>query len=224
MKIAPSVLAADLADLGSAVRVCEEGQADLVHLDVMDGHFVPNLTFGFPVIDALASRTSVPLDIHLMVEKPGDLLDHYLNCKPHWVSFHWEAGGHADRMVNQIRDAGAGAGIALNPATPIEVLTDVLEDLDFVLLMSVNPGFAGQPFVGYVLEKCRRLRAEIDRRGLSVEIELDGGITLANADEVREAGCTAAVVGSGIYKADDPVEALKALRRGAGSPTGQETA
>ena len=162
MKIAPSVLAADLSDLASAVEICEQGQADLVHLDVMDGHFVPNLTFGFPVIDALAERTDVPFDIHLMVERPGELMEHYLACKPHWVSFHWEAGGHADRLVHQIKDAGAGAGIALNPATPIDVLTDVLEELDFVLLMSVNPGFAGQPFVGYVLDKCRRLRAEID--------------------------------------------------------------
>lgn len=212
MKIAPSVLAADLADLASAVDVCERGEADLVHLDVMDGHFVPNLTFGFPVIDALAEKTGVPFDIHLMVERPGELMEHYLACKPHWVSFHWEAGGHADRLVHQIKDAGAGAGIALNPATPIDVLTDVLEELDFVLLMSVNPGFAGQPFVRYVLDKCRRLRDEIERRGLQVDIEMDGGITLDNAAQVRDAGCTAAVVGSGIYKADDPVAMLKALR------------
>ncbi|MEM9406421.1 MAG: ribulose-phosphate 3-epimerase [Acidobacteriota bacterium] len=223
MKIAPSVLAADLSDLASAVEVCEQGGADLVHLDVMDGHFVPNLTFGFPVIDALAKRTDVPFDIHLMVERPGELMDHYLACKPRWVSFHWEAGGHADRLVHQIKDAGSGAGIALNPATPIDVLTDVLEKLDFVLLMSVNPGFAGQPFVDYVLDKCRRLRAEIERRGLYVEIEMDGGITLANAEQIRDAGCTAAVVGSGIYKAEDPVAMLKALRS-LPDPASQESA
>ncbi len=224
MKIAPSVLAADLAHLVAAVDVCERGEADLVHLDVMDGHFVPNLTFGYPVIDALAEHTSVPFDIHLMVERPGELLHHYLACKPRWVSFHWEAGGHSDRLVHQIRDAGAGAGIALNPATPVEVLQDLLPELDFVLLMSVNPGFAGQPFVPYVVDKCRRLQGEIELRGLGTEIEMDGGITIDNIDLVAEAGCSTAVVGSGIYKADDPVEMLKALRRRPSAPAGGDQA
>jgi ribulose-phosphate 3-epimerase len=211
MQIAPSILAADLGDLRSALRTCAEGGAASVHVDVMDGHFVPNLTFGPPVIAAMAAATRLPLDLHLMVERPGELLDRYLELRPQWLSVHWEATTHADRLLRRVRDAGVGAGMALNPGTPISVLEDLLPVLDFVLLMSVNPGFAGQPFLPYVLAKAQRLCAEIADRGLSTLIEMDGGIAESNVLAVRDAGVDVAVVGSGIFGAADPVVTTRRL-------------
>ncbi|HVS12508.1 MAG TPA: ribulose-phosphate 3-epimerase [Thermoanaerobaculia bacterium] len=212
MKIAPSIFASDLADFSAGLRVCETGGVELVHVDVMDGHFVPNLTFGPPVVRALAARTDLVLDVHLMVANPDRLLDQYLDAGAGWVSVHWEAATHADRTLERIRTAGRRAGIALNPATPVEVLTDVLPALDFVLLMSVNPGFSGQSFIPYVLDKARRLRDEIERRGLAVELEIDGGVAEGNLLEVRDAGLDVAVVGSGIFGTDDPVATTRRLR------------
>ena len=162
MKLAPSILAADLADLAAAVQLCEQGGAELVHFDVMDGHFVPNLTFGIPVLEAVVRRTHLPVDVHLMVANPDRLLDDYLKVGAAMVSVHWETARHLDRTLNHIRDRGAKAGVVLNPATPVEVLSDILPSTDFVLLMSVNPGFAGQPFLPYVLDKARRLRGMIE--------------------------------------------------------------
>jgi ribulose-phosphate 3-epimerase len=218
MKIAPSIFASDLADLGAGLRVCEEGGVELVHVDVMDGHFVPNLTFGPPVVRALATRTELVLDVHLMVANADRLLDLYLDAGAGWVSVHWEAVTHLDRTLERIRAAGRKAGVALNPATPVEVLRDVLPALDFVLLMSVNPGFSGQSFIPYVLEKARRLRAEIDRRSLDVALEIDGGVAEGNLLEVRDAGLDVAVVGSGIFGTDDPVATTRRLRERAAEP------
>jgi ribulose-phosphate 3-epimerase len=212
MKIAPSILAADLGDLRSALRLCAEGGADSVHVDVMDGHFVPNLTFGPPVIAAMAAATTVPLDLHLMVEDPGILLDRYLELRPQWLSLHWEAAAHHDRLLRRVRAAGVGAGLALNPGTPLAMLEDLLPELDFVLLMSVNPGFAGQPFLPYVLDKARRLRAAIAERGLRVQIQMDGGIAERNIVAVRDAGVDVAVVGSGIFACADPAATTRRLR------------
>jgi len=213
MLLAPSILAADLADLKSAVELCERGGADLVHFDVMDGRFVPNLTFGAPVAKALAGHTDLPLDVHLMVVEPDRLLDDFLAAGARWVSIHWEAAAHLDRSLHRIRQAGARAGVVLNPATPIEVLTDILPEADFVLLMSVNPGFAGQPFLPYVVDKARRLRAEIERRGLTTQIAMDGGIGLGNVRRVVRAGVEVCIAGSAVFAADDPVERMRELRQ-----------
>lgn len=213
IRIAPSILAADLADLAGALAVAEQGEADLVHVDVMDGHFVPNLTFGAPVVAAMARRTALPLDVHLMVETPERLLADYLAAGAARIAVHQEAVVHLDRLLTAIRDGGAEAGVALNPATPVETLVDVLHRCDFVLLMSVNPGFAGQAFLPQVLEKARRLRRRIVEEALAVSIELDGGVSLTNAADCVAAGVDTLVAGSSVYSAPDPAGAIRELRQ-----------
>jgi ribulose-phosphate 3-epimerase len=225
VKLAPSLLAADLADLAGALAICEAGGAELVHVDVMDGHFVPNLTFGIPVVQALHRRTRLPLDVHLMVSNPDRLLDDYLSAGAARVAVHWEAAPHLDRQLTRIREAGAQAGVALNPATPVEVLADALGQLDFVLLMSVNPGFAGQRFLPRALDKARRLRRLAQEAGLAVEIAMDGGVDRGNIAQVVAAGVTVCVAGSAVFAAPDPVARMSELRRLAeSSPARTQTA
>ena len=211
MEIAPSIFAADLGNLEAVAEQCRLGGARLLHVDVMDGHFVPNLTFGPPVIAGLKEKTDIPLDIHLMVSNPDRLLDLYLDLEPQWVSVHVEAATHLDRTIQCIRERGVGAGLVLNPGTSVEMIREVLPLLDFVLLMSVNPGFSGQAFIPYVLDKVRRLRQDIDEAGLSTAIELDGGVDGDNLDEVKAAGVDVAVIGSGVFGAADPVARLSQL-------------
>ena len=213
MRLAPSILAADLADIAGSLALMEKGGADLVHGDVMDGHFVPNLSFGIPVLKAIHSRTRLPLDLHLMVSNPDRLLDDYLEAGASRVIVHWEAAVHLDRLLERIRKAGALAGVAVNPATPVEILEDALPRLDYVLVMSVNPGFSGQAFLPRALDKARRLKRMIEISGLPVEIEMDGGIDRDNIARVVSAGVDVVVVGSAIFGAGDPLGVMSELRQ-----------
>lgn len=213
LKIAPSILSADFADFGREIEAVEAEGADWIHVDVMDGHFVPNLTFGVPVLAALSRQFELPMDVHLMVSNPADLLDEYVDAGADWVTVHWEATPHLDRLLGLLRERGVKAGVALNPATPVEVLGDVLRQLDYVLLMSVNPGFAGQRFIPYVLDKARRLRRRIEEEDLDLLIQMDGGIGAGNIAEVVASGVDICVAGSAIYGAENPVEAMRRLRQ-----------
>lgn len=210
--IAPSILSADFSRLGEEIQAVERGGAGLIHVDVMDGHFVPNITVGLPVVKAVAQVTNLPIDAHLMISEPGRYAVEFVKAGARMVSVHVEADAHLHRTVMSIKSAGAQAGVVLNPATPIESVHEILAFVDYVLVMSVNPGFGGQKFITTALDKVRRLRRIIDQRGLPVRLEIDGGIDLENIQQVVEAGAEIIVSGSAIFGAKDPGAAVRELR------------
>jgi len=210
--LAPSILAADFGRLGEEIAAVTEAGADLIHVDVMDGHFVPNISIGPMIVEAARRATALPLDVHLMIEGPERYIPEFVQAGADSVSVHAETCPHLHRTIQLIKEAGAKACVALNPHTPIGALDLILDELDMVLLMSVNPGFGGQAFIPQVLEKVRALSAEIAARGLSVDIEVDGGVKVANSRALAEAGATVLVAGSAIFGADDYAARMSEMR------------
>jgi ribulose-phosphate 3-epimerase len=212
VEIAPSILSADFARLGEEIAAVERGGASVIHVDIMDGHFVPNITVGLPVVRAVARATRLVVDTHLMISEPGRWAEQFVEAGAQMVSVHVEIDPHLHRTLSAIRQKGALAGVAINPSTPLVALEEALPFADFVLLMSVNPGFGGQKFIKTSLDKLRRLRRMIDERGLKVRIEIDGGFELANIEEVAAAGAEIIVSGSAIFGKTDPAGAVRELR------------
>ncbi len=213
-KIAPSLLAADFTRLREEVEMVNRSEADWLHLDVMDGRFVPNLTFGMLIVEAARRLSTKPLDVHLMIVEPERYVEAFRQAGAHVITVHYEACSHLHRIIYQIKEAGALAGVALNPHTPVSVLENVLEDIDLVCLMSVNPGFGGQKFIYQTLPKVRRLREMLTVANASALIEVDGGIGLQNAEVLLRAGADVLVAGSSVFGASDPeatISAMKAL-------------
>ena len=210
-EIAPSILSADFSRLAEEIQAIEDGGATVLHVDVMDGHFVPNITIGLPVVKSLRKATRMTIDTHLMISEPGRYAVEFVKAGADMVSVHVEADVHLNRTLVAIREAGGQAGIAINPATPLVALEEALPYADFVLLMSVNPGFGGQKFVPTSMDKLRRLRRMIDDRGLKVRIEIDGGIDADNISNIVEAGAEIIVAGSAVFSGGQPTEAVKTL-------------
>ncbi|MFC2163868.1 ribulose-phosphate 3-epimerase [Acidobacteriota bacterium] len=212
IQIAPSILSADFARIEDAVKIAEEGGADLIHVDIMDGHFVPNLTLGPQVVAALKSNTSLPLDVHLMVENPRMFIPLFQEAGADWISIHIEATHHLHKDIQFIKESGQKAGLALNPATPIHLMDEIIRDLDFVLVMTVNPGWGGQEFIDSCHKKITQLRHWLSEQKLEIPIQVDGGIKLDNMEELIEDGSDILVVGSGIYKENNPVGVIKQMK------------
>lgn len=218
VQIAPSILSADFAALGQAVDQAERGGADLIHVDVMDGHFVPNITIGPPVVKSLKRVARVPLDVHLMIEHPDRYLEAFAQAGAAMISVHVEAVTHLHRTVHAIKALGVKAGVVLNPATPVGALSEIAGDLDFVLVMSVNPGFGGQAFIPAVLPKLQKLRQMIDASGRPIYLEVDGGVKPGIARQVIAAGADVLVAGSAVFASPDYAANIRALRADIGSP------
>lgn len=212
IQVAPSLLSADFTRIGEAVDMVNKSSSSLIHLDVMDGMFVPNITIGFPVIESISRIAEKPLDVHMMVCDPGRYIENLRAAGADIVSVHWEACTHLDRVIGSIREAGMKPAVALNPATPVMLLRDVIRDLDMVLLMSVNPGFGGQRFIPNTVRKVRELRELIEESGSAAVIEIDGGVNLETAPALVEAGADILVAGSYVFKAPDPAKAISDLR------------
>ncbi|MBL7211926.1 MAG: ribulose-phosphate 3-epimerase [Desulfobacteraceae bacterium] len=211
-KIAPSILSADFSRLGEQIREVESAGADYIHIDVMDGHFVPNITIGPMIVEAAHSVTELPLDVHLMISDPDPFVDDFARAGANILTVHAETLNHVHRTIQHIRDKGVRPSLALNPATPLDVLDYILDDLDMVMLMTVNPGFEAQKFIPEVIPKIERLREEIDRRGLDADIEVDGGINPDIIGRVAKAGATVFVAGSAIFYSEDYEETIRLMR------------
>lgn len=212
IKIAPSLLSADFSRLKEEVQEIEQAGADWLHIDVMDGHFVPNLTFGPLVVDAIRPHTSLPFDVHLMIENPDAYIDAFAKSGADWITVHQEVCPHLHRTIHHIKDLGLRAGVAINPATPIAAIEPILPDVDLALLMTVNPGFGGQSFIANVLPKIAELRTKIDLLGLSTVIEVDGGIAVGTAKQVVENGASILVAGSAVFGQEDRKKAIDMIR------------
>jgi len=218
-ELAPSILSADFAHLADQVRSVTEGGATLVHVDVMDGHFVPNITIGPPVVKSLRKVTDLPLDCHLMIENPDQYIPDFVQAGADWISVHQEACVHLNRTLHHIKDHGAQAGVVINPATPVETLAEVLDIVDYVLVMSVNPGFGGQKFIPGALHKIRRLAEMRQAQGLNYRIEVDGGIALDTVGEVVRAGAEILVAGNAVFGKGDPKSNAQKLLKAAAEAT-----
>jgi ribulose-phosphate 3-epimerase len=215
IELAPSILSADFARLGEHVRAASEGGAALIHVDIMDGHFVPNLTIGPPVVKSLRKVTKLPLDCHLMIENPDDFIPIFADAGVDWISVHQEACRHLDRTLHLIKSHNCLAGVVINPATPVGTLSEVLDIVDYVLVMSVNPGFGGQKFIPSTLHKMRQLAEIRGQRGLAYRIEVDGGVALDTVAQVVQAGAEILVAGNAVFGSGDPTRNAQALLKAA---------
>jgi len=212
-RIAASILSADFARIGEAVELAERAGADLIHVDIMDGHFVPNLTLGPRLVAAVRKRTRLPIDVHLMVENPRAFVGPFHEAGADWISLHVEATAHLHKDITMIKQLGRRAGVALNPGTPLGTLDEILGEADFILLMSVNPGWGGQSFIPSSLDKIRALKARLRRDGLDIPVEVDGGIKLDNMEDIIRAGMDVVVAGSAIFEAPDPAGVIREMKR-----------
>jgi len=212
IKIAPSILSADFLKLGEEILAVEKGGADYIHIDVMDGHFVPNITIGPLIVEAIRPITKLPLDVHLMIENPDQYIEAFAKAGADYITVHVEACRHLHRTIQNIKSFGIKAGVVLNPATPVETIQHVIGDIDMVLLMSVNPGFGGQTFIPEVLPKIRKVKEMAEQKGVNLEIEIDGGVNPETAKQCMEAGANVLVAGSAIYNQPDYAKAISLIR------------
>jgi ribulose-phosphate 3-epimerase len=210
--VAPSLLSADFNNLGRDIEMVNNSDADWFHLDIMDGVFVPNMSYGFPVVEHIAKLAKKPLDVHLMIVDPDRYLERFRNSGSNILTVHWEACSHLHRTIAEIKRLGMKAGVSLNPHTPVELLQDILSDLDLVLIMSVNPGFGGQSFIENSISKIVRLRKMINDKGCNTLIEIDGGVSETNANQLYQAGANILVAGNAVFKASNPLEAIKKIK------------
>lgn len=212
IQVAPSILAADFANLQSEVEMLNASEADFIHIDIMDGVFVPNISFGIPVTKAIQSHATKPLDVHLMIQNPDAYLEVFRDCGAEIISVHYEACPHLHRTLQAIHSLGAKRGVAINPHTSIDLLSEIITDIDLVCLMSVNPGFGGQKFIENTYDKVKRLKSLIDQKGAKTLIEIDGGVNLQNAPKLMECGADILVAGSFVFNSENPVQTISALK------------